>query len=211
MSDTVRNEIPLIITALVTAVMLIAYFINIPFVKSIFNTINSITIPITAMFLVYGALTSLVYNANSVIKKRPNWQYQAIMIVFTLAYLLYGIIFGLNDPTYISLYNSIIANGQTIIFAILAFWFIESAFYSFRISSIEMAFFTITALIVMSGNTPAISAIWKNASPTVQWFLTKPMSSAYRGIIIAVAISITLMAIRIILRKERGWMGGSQQ
>jgi predicted small integral membrane protein len=128
-------------------------------------------------------------------------------MVMTLLFLLYGVIFGIDDALYVNAYNAIIANGETVLFAILAFWFIEASYYAFRARNLDMLAFLIPAFIVMVGKTPLIGAYWAGASSTVQWFLSYPMSSAYRGIIIAVAISVTLMAVRIILLQERGWMG----
>jgi hypothetical protein len=210
MSETFRREIPLIITAIVTLFMLISYFLTPPIMKNLFDTINSFTIPITAFFLVFGAFSSLLHNSRSIIRKDKNWEYQTLTIVMILIFFFYGITFGISDNLYVKAYNSIIANGETVLFAILAFWFVEASFYAFRIRNIDMFFFTITALIVMIGKTPYLATFWAGAAPTVQWFLNFPMSSAYRGIIIAVAISVTLMAIRIILLRERGWMGGKQ-
>jgi hypothetical protein len=93
------------------------------------------------------------------------------------------------------------------VWCLLTFSSISAAYRSFRARNIESAILFAVTILVLTQSASIFEAIWVGFPIIGGWILDVPTMAGFRGIWIGVGIGAIILALRVILGLERGWLG----
>jgi hypothetical protein len=111
------------------------------------------------------------------------------------------------ESTYTYWFNNLYVPLDSTIFSMLAFYITSSAYRAFRVRSAEATVLLLSALVVMFGRAPVGPAVWPSIGPITSWIMAVPNTAGMRGILIGVSLGVLSMGIRLLLGRERGYLG----
>jgi len=213
-----RREIPLFITGIVGVVFVVAYFIpHEPFSRmdGWFSDWFSI---VQACAIVLGALNLMVVSGQKIARKKPDWGYALVIIVFFVFVLIIGLTGGENfrdtgtpfDWIFQYMYNPLSAT----MYAILAFFVASASYRAFRARNAEATLLLFAAFLVMLGRVPVgdwltqFMPVGYRMSDVASWIMNFPQTAGQRAIMIGIALGLVSTSLRIILGIERSHLGG---
>jgi ABC-type antimicrobial peptide transport system permease subunit len=94
------------------------------------------------------------------------------------------------------------------LYSLVAFYIVGAAYRSFQARNMEAALLLIAAIFVMLKNAPIGEMIWMGFPDIGRWLMNVPNTAAFRGIMIGTAIGAIGLGLRILLGKERAFLGG---
>ncbi|MDF1545383.1 MAG: hypothetical protein P1R58_09805 [bacterium] len=213
-----RREIPLLITGIVGVVFVIQYFIpHWPFnrMNAWFSDWFSI---VQACAIWLGALNLIKISIQKIAKKKKDWIYSVVILVFFLLITILGFAEGeeFREPGtgFTWLYEFVYTPLSSTMFAILAFFVASASYRAFRARNLEATLLLAAAFFVMLGRVPigdVISGFMPQGaqlSNLATWIMTFPQTAGQRAIMIGIALGIVSTSLRIILGIERSHLGG---
>jgi len=213
-----RREIPLLITAIVGIVFVIAYFIpHWPFGKMSgwFSDWFSI---VQGCAIILGALNLMKLSLIKVMDRKEDWGYAAVIIVTFLIVVVSGAYEGeeFRNPgtSFDWLYQFVYIPLSATMFAILAFFVASASYRAFRARNFEATLLLIAAFFVMIGRVPVgytLSSFMPEGwylSDLASWVMNVPQAAGQRAIMIGIGLGIVSTSLRIILGLERSHIGG---
>ncbi len=215
-----RQEIPLLITAIVGIGFVIQYFIpHWPFsrMSDWFSDWFSI---VGACAIILGALNLMKVSIEKTYKRKEDWGYAAVIIASFLLMTIIGIAEGrgFRNPgtSFDWLYNFVYIPLSATMFAILAFFVASASYRAFRARNFEATLLLIAAFFVMIGRVPvghtlsSFMPIGWQLSDLASWVMTVPQAAGQRAIMIGIGLGIVSTSLRIILGLERAHIGGGK-
>jgi hypothetical protein len=160
-----------------------------------------------ASILLLGVLNVAAVHLRRIQRGQPEWLASAAL----LAALVTTAVVGLLDPAGEQgaalewLFDSVIAPGQSTLFALLAFFLAAAAYQYLRIGRPGGAWMLAGALLVLIVQMPA-SQQWL-PGPLVQgmgWLLAYPIMAALRGAVLGSALALAVAAAYMLLRTDKG-------
>jgi hypothetical protein len=225
-----KREIPLLLTALIGATIVIGFFVPHEIASVPANFLQSCAIIVVAFGYVLGGANVFRINLDAIFRRQTDWPYKIVLVVALLVMLVFGLFVdrsSFQDPGTTSkwLYDHVYSTMNATMFALLAFFIASAAFRAFRIRSFEAALLAIAALIVMVGRVPigdvivraivdhpglppAIRAL--RIEPLQEWIMDVPQNAAKRAILIGAAMGVMATGLRVILGIERAYLGGGE-
>lgn len=213
-----RREIPLIITGVVGAILVIAYFIpHFPFSRMADWSADWFSI-VAAFAIWLGALNLFRLSIEKVAKRKAEWGYAVIVILCFLLTAGIGFMEGrdFRDPGTASdwIYNYLYTPLSSTMFAILAFFVASASYRAFRARNLDATLLLLAAFFVMLGRVPIGDMLvgflpegWR-MSDLSTWVMNIPNTAGQRAILIGIALGIVSSSLRIILGIERSHLGG---
>ena len=230
-----KRNLPLVIVFTTATVLIIAFFIpHRPFGDLEPRLLNWYAIVSGFTFLL--GLDSLTrHHLTRVFRRSQGWPHSLLLVLSLLATMGLGFYswirfqspFALRAP-FMWLYTYMIIPLQATMFASLAFFIVSAAYRAFRIRNFAATLLLVAAILVMLGNVPLGSSVWRGFSqlthtiiPGVDatrlgdlevfaavkdWLMAIATASAIRGIGIGIALGGIAMSLRIILGIERTYM-----
>jgi hypothetical protein len=231
----VKRTVPLAIVFVTALVLVVAFFIpHRPFGDLESRFLNWYTI--VAGFTMLLGLDSLTrHHLVRVFRRSEGWPYSLLLLLALVATVTLGLYswfkfrspFALQAP-FMWLYTYMIIPLQSTMFASLAFFIVSAAYRAFRVRNFSATLLLIAACLVMIGNVPLGSDIWRGIGGLVHavapgigiesfsriegfaavkdWLMAIPQAAASRGIGIGLALGGIAMSLRIILGIERTYM-----
>jgi len=208
-----RREIPLAITFIAGAIMLLDSFTKGP-IEPIAQDLSKWIIIISALMLPLATVNLMRIHSANIARKRPGWFYSVTLIVCLVVYATIGIV-KVSYPAatkwaelYQKIYNNIQAPLGAAMFAIIAFYVASASYRAFRARSLEASVLLLAALLVMLGKAPIGELIWSKFPVISAWLLKWANTAGQRGIMIGAAIGAFVTSMRILIGLERGHLGG---
>jgi hypothetical protein len=121
-----------------------------------------------------------------------------------------GITLGTKTSIYMWIQQNVYTPTSAAVWAIMAFYYVAACYQVFRVRNMDALILFITALIVVLNNSPAVAAALPITKVLATWLQDVPGTSGIRGCYITVGIGLVALAIRIILRKEKGFFVGTE-
>ena len=222
-----RREIPLAITFIAGITFATAYFIpHQPFNK--FEQFFADWFAIVAAFAIWlGALNLFKISIIKVARKRKDWFYAILIIVFFLLTAAVGFYegyrglfasptFSFRDPgtAFDWIYQYIYTPLSATMFALLAFFVASASYRAFRARNLDATLLLLAAFFVMLGRVPVgdILTSWVpreyQLSQWANWIMNVPNTAGQRAVMIGIALGLVSTSLRIILGLERAYLGG---
>jgi uncharacterized membrane protein YozB (DUF420 family) len=204
-----KKQIPLLITFIAGAVMILQYFIpHRPFsdIQQIFNTWFLI-ITVFAMILGVGNLIKI--HSERVRRQRGGWWYSVVLMTGFIVMFIAGIGWGIERGSffYYLYWNMHIPMSSTM-FALLAFFVASASYRAFRARTPEATLLLVSAILVMLGRVPLGNYIWDKLPLVGDWIMDYPNMAGQRAIMIGIALGTVSTSLRIILGIERTYLVG---
>ncbi|MBD3237863.1 MAG: hypothetical protein GF330_14285 [Candidatus Eisenbacteria bacterium] len=223
-----KRTIPLAITAIVGAVLVIAYFIPHPPFDGLREDF-SIFFDIMATFaFILGGGNLIKMHGNRISRREEGWFFSLVTIVGFLLVLLVGLTkFGNPDgfrgssvtasgSYFDHVYEYIFRPCGATMFALLAFYVASASFRAFRARNAEASILLLVAFIILLGRT-FVGALLTSWLPDSLRFLTIPYLAekimvvlnfaGNRAIMIGIALGIVSTSLKVIIGIDRSYLG----
>jgi hypothetical protein len=224
----VKRELPLILTALIGAIMIAAFFVPHEWASVPADYLQQCAVIVVAFGYVLGGANVFRVNLDVIFRRQRDWPYKLVLVLGMVVTLVFGLFVDrgrFQEPGTVSLwiYDHLYVPMNATMFALLAFYIASAAFRAFRIRSTEAALLAAAALIVMIGRVPVGDAITRaifdhqgfphalrelRLSELQQWVMDVPQNAAKRAVLIGAAMGVMATGLRVILGIERAYMGG---
>ena len=223
-----KREIPLLLTAVIGALMVLGFFVPHPWVSVPADFLQQSAVIVVAFGYVLGGANVLRVNLESISRGGPDRFYKVVLVAGMLVTMAVGFFvdgrrFQAAGTSSIWIYNNLFAPMNATMYALLAFFIASAAFRAFRIRTFEASLLAIAALAVMLGRVPLGDVLarpltdhgwapsWLREAPLgaiQQWIMEVPQNAAKRAILIGAAMGVMATGLRVILGIERTYLGG---
>lgn len=220
-----RREVPLLITTIVGAVLILSVFV--PYTEELGETFTLFfdIIAVFAFFLGGGNL--LRVHITKIQRKRRDWPFSIVTIAGFLVMLAFGL-FKINNPggiaanvtaegsSFAMMYESVFVPLGSTMYALLAFFVASASYRAFRAKNREATILLVAAFIILLGSTPfgTVLTAWLPEELSILhipnlavWVMSSPNLAGQRAIIIGIGLGVVSMSLRLILGLERTYLG----
>lgn len=203
-----RKEIPLAVTFIAGASVVLGYFLNVDFIKlTASRQMLNWAVIVAAFALALGAGNLTRLHVLNISRRGKQWPYSFILLGSLYGYLIYGLSVGMADRGYQWLFNGALVPGNSTVFSLNGFFIISAAYRTWRLRNWRAALLVGTALLVVIGRVGLGQAIWPASAQIADWIMTYPNAAGMRGIVIGAALGTISLGLRVILGIERGHFG----
>lgn len=211
MSVAIRRSLPLVITFIAGLLVIGDYYLKVPDYNKLVSNWMSFVNVASSFAVIIGYVTLTRIHARRLIQHKAGW-YNSLALIFAMyGLLIWGLFLAggkfTADPTYTYWFNNLYVPLDSTIFSMLAFYITSAAYRAFRVRSAEATVLLVSAVVVMLGRAPVGPAIWPDIGPITSWIMAVPNTAGMRGITIGVALGVLSMGIRVLLGRERGYLG----
>jgi hypothetical protein len=209
-----RREIPLLIVFIFGVFMMFQYFVPHRISSDIYQELNNWTIIIGIFTMVIGIGSLVSVHYSKIRFRNEGWGYSIVTIVAMVGMAMVGLIGGVNNDLFLSLYRFGLAPVTSTMFALLAFFIASAAYRAFRARTILSTLLLLAAVVVMLGRVPVGELLTDKLpkplqlSEIAEFLLYVPNTAAKRAIYIGVGLGVAAVSLKIILGIERTWLGG---
>ncbi len=226
-----RVQIPLIITFIVGAALVVAMFVpHFPFYEA--NQNFSIYFDLIAVFaFILGGGNLLKIHGDRIWRKSRDWKYSIVTVVGFLAMFMVGALkiggppgftgdVSASDSWFGFMYNAMFVPLQSTMFSLLAFFVASASYRAFRAKTKEATMLLVAAFIILIGRTPLGHYMTGWLPQPLQflhvpnlsnWILSIPSMAGQRAIMIGIALGIISTSLKLILGIERSYLGGESK
>ena len=192
---------------LTAAVIILSNFVNVTQLGQVSGDIKNFGAIIAGFAMFVGIIGIFRSHTDNIIKKKPLWNYSAILIGILAFFIIVGLVYGSGSKEFVWYYNTIYGPLTATTYSLLAFWVCSAAYRAFKPRTWESTVLVVAGLLVFFGVQP-ISALVSPAFNTIQSFIMNVLDVAgTRGIIIGIGIAVISLGLRIMLGWEKSWMG----
>jgi hypothetical protein len=129
------------------------------------------------------------------------------MLIVMYGYLLVGFAVGSKHEYYTFLFNNIVAVIYQSMMGVTAFSLFTAFYRSLRLRNFDVALLGLVTVVVALGNVPIGEVIWSGFPILRKWFFEAPVLGADRALRIVGSIGSVAIGFRILIGKNRLWMG----
>jgi len=208
MSIVYRRTVPLLVTVVFLILMVAEYFFASDLLRSIGLEMQSWAVLIAAFAVGLGVVTILRHHGMRVVKRSEGWMLSAWLMGVMIVFMVLGIGFGQGNPTFKWIYSNIYSALDSATYSILALFITSAAFRAFRARNLDAAVLLIAGFMILLGSTPTIAAMWDGLRYVSGWIMDVPTAATGRVIVIGAALGLITLALRMIIGKETGFLGG---
>ncbi len=193
------SQITKAITLVLGLIVMLDFFVNVPFINGIATTVLSWMPLIGSFAVVAGAVNVIVVNKNAISKRSQGWYNSLITIVFMLATIVIGLTQGTSSTAYNFLYYRILIVCGNTLSGLLAFFVASSCFRAFRAKNVESSLLLAAGALVLIGQSSYGQVIWSAFPKISEWLINFPNLGAQRGLLIASGMGFIAVSLRTIL------------
>jgi len=211
-----KRHLPLAITFVAGIAFALQYYIPHPISESAITTVSKWMQIISGFALLLGIASLFHMHAVKIRRQVAGWGYSLVLYVAMLGTMVIG--FWSHGETKVEgaqtafgwLYDYAMVPLQGTMFSVLAFFVASAAYRAFRARSPEASVLLLSAVIVMVGRVPLGQFVLPWAWDVTQWLMNVVNSAVRRAILIGVSMGSVALSIKIILGKERSYLGGGK-
>ncbi len=222
-----KKTIPLIITFIGGTLMILQYFL--PSLSNIGTYATIYFNMLIGFAYILGAFSLLKVNGEKILKQKPDWQYNLVLLLGLAATVITGLFGHLLWPSYAGhnpteegtaffwIFEYILTPLAATMFSLLVFFIASASYRAFKAKSTEATLLLGTALFVMLFRIPIGEALWSfcglDQVITLNNMLENIIMGGFnvagqRAIQIAAGIGLVSISLKIILGIERSYLGG---
>jgi len=211
-----KRQLPLAITFVMGVVFALQYYIPHPVSEEAITKVSDWMKIISGFALVLGIASVFHVHAVKIRRQAPGWGYSGVL--FAAIVITMGVGFWSGGESKADgaqtafgwLYDYTMVPLQGTMFSILAFFIASAAYRAFRARSPEASVLLVSAVVVMMGRVPLGQFLAPWTWDVTQWLLNVLNSAVRRAILIGVSMGSVGLSLKIILGKERSYLGGGK-
>lgn len=205
------RSLPVAVTLLVGWFLVAQYFIPHAAVAAWGQRIATWVPIVAAVGLALGAVSLFELHVGRIRRKHPDRFYSLVTLGSMLATVVAGLVPGeAFESASQWIYRNMLAPLRASINSLLAFYLASASYRAFRLRSKEAVLLFAAALVVMLGNIPWVGLLAPWIPQASRWILDVPMTAALRGITIGVGLGMVVLSLRILLARDRSYLGGGE-
>jgi ABC-type antimicrobial peptide transport system permease subunit len=203
-----RRNIPMIITSIIIIIIVAEYYIDIKELRTFATELRNWGIILAGFALCLGAGNLIIYHGRHIMERtKDRFWYGIICITTMLIYTVIGLSLSPTSPQYGWLYTNIISPLSMVAWSLPIFWIASACYRAIRVRGVETALLLIATLITLIGFAPVGDLIYKDFKTASDWIIEVPGTGINRGIMIGAGIGTFGLGLRILLGRERGYIG----
>ncbi len=208
-----RKTIPLIITFVAGAIMILQSYIQSDFLYNFVQNYLARAVTVSTAWAVgLGAVNVIRVHGRRISGKRQSYFFSIVLLVSFFWFAIVGLLMKKHnsDPFYLFFYNNILLNLSATMYSVLAFYIGSAAYRSFRVRSIDATMLLLTSVIVMLGAVPIGQAIW-GGFPTLSSRIGANINTpVLRAMSIGLTLGALTQSMRNLIGIERGHLSGGE-
>jgi hypothetical protein len=206
MSALKAREIPISLFTISVIVLILGYFTTVrPFIVAA-DYLKSFGVLLALIAVFLGVADALRIHLRHIAERTPRQWYLSVWLIVTMLMMF---VFGyVQKSTYDMLYANFYIPLSVGIAASIGYYLYSAFFRAFRVRNSEAAVLFTCAIIVVLKNAPIGEAIWTGFSVAGAWITDVPVAGSARAILMGAALGMIALAIRSMLGKEQGYLGG---
>lgn len=206
-----KTVLPLVVFSVACVLIFSTGFVSIPVVDSFTEEFVIWGQIIGRMALALGLINLTMIYGKRIVTRKGNWIYYIVMFVVLVIMAVSGLSdFTLQNPQFKWLYQYVYTNCQAAFFGAVLFYLISCVFRVARIRSLESSYLVIAITLTILMGSPAMCSLWSGFPILGAWMQTVFNTGAFRGIQIGAAIGFVGLTVRMLIGKEKSWMGTSE-
>ena len=225
-----KRQLPLAITFVMGVAFALQYYIPHPVSEEAITKVSDWMKIISGFALVLGIASVFHVHAVKIRRQAPGWGYSGVL--FAAIVITMGVGFWSGGESKADgaqtafgwLYDYTMVPLQGTMFSILAFFIASAAYRAFRARSPEASVLLVSAVVVMMGRVPLGQTLLPGMQISIgqfifkipgawditQWLMNVLNSAVRRAILIGVSMGSVGLSLKIILGKERSYLGGGK-
>ena len=211
-----KRQLPLAITFVMGVAFALQYYIPHPVSEEAITKVSDWMKIISGFALVLGIASVFHVHAVKIRRQAPGWGYSGVLFAAIVVTMAVGFWSGGESKAdgaqtaFGWLYDYTMVPLQGTMFSILAFFIASAAYRAFRARSPEASVLLAAAVVVMMGRVPLGQFLAPWTWDVTQWLLNVLNSAVRRAILIGVSMGSVALSLKIILGKERSYLGGGK-
>jgi len=211
-----KRHLPLAITFVMGVTFALQYYIPHPVSEEAITKVSDWMKIISGFALVLGIASVFHVHAVKIRRQAPGWGYSGVLFAAIVVTMAVGFWSGGESKAdgaqtaFGWLYDYTMVPLQGTMFSILAFFIASAAYRAFRARSPEASVLLVSAVVVMMGRVPLGQFLAPWTWNVTQWLLNVLNSAVRRAILIGVSMGSVGLSLKIILGKERSYLGGGK-
>lgn len=201
-----RNQLPWLITALISLIMIINYFFVSNEITILANMLQKWAVVITAFALTLGTFGLGSRHVKRITQRSgTDWIFSVILLASLAITIISGLVFsgGISSSQYQWWYEATYTPLSLTTNGILVFSIVMVSWRMVRIRNIDSVVLVVAAIGVMMANAPMSSAISPFFEQFGSWIKSVPNTAGQRALIIGIALGAIALSVRVILGLER--------
>lgn len=205
MSQFLRRPLPLFIMSFLSTLVLLEFFVSVPFLTDATRTLSLWATIISGFILVVGVVNVVQYNYAVFKRREPKrWYFGAYVILLLTLLLVYGVaVGGAYAPEFEWYWFHLNAWPYFATLGVQTLYQFSSAYRAFRARSIEAALLLIGAFVAVLGYAPLTAALFPSITGVASWMASNPAAAATRGITIGAGVGALALGFRVLLGREK--------
>lgn len=208
-----RGEIPIILFAITSIIILLDYFTGTFHVAA--TELIGWAIILWMFSYLLGVISLFRYHLTRIQTKGKLWPYSVILLASFFTFFISGMLGGVGGFEGIAaskafndfLWLNVLAPLQTGILSYVGFYMYTIFFRGARTRSWDIGIMMICAILLMLYVAPIGAIIWPGFEPIGTWLKDVVNTGAYRAIMIGVGVGLVAVWVRAILGYERTFLG----
>jgi hypothetical protein len=207
MSETYRVILPRIIFVACFVLIILGFYINNPTLASIASNLKGwgTTLATVAIFL--GLINVARVQYGKISKQDEGYLFNIWTLAVLIIVIVIGQTWGMNSSQYNFIFRNWYGPLYARIYGLIACYSFSAAYRGFKMRSLESGFMGLAFILVLLKDAPVSTLIWPGFQDVGNWVTGVPLAAGMRSIFIGGTIAIFILALRIILGRERAIIG----
>jgi hypothetical protein len=207
MSNAIRREIPIVITAIIAIILVGREYLGIAALSSWGGTIVKSGAVISAFTAGLATIALLEVHIRHVTRQTPEqWIYSAVLIVASVLFILAGLF---NVSWYNLAYNTLVGRPMGANWGIMTFFLISGSYRAFRVRTIESYAIAFAWGIVLLSLAPVGGLLGAPLASISDFLILVVTTGAFRAYVVSAALGTIIIGLRVLIGLERGAFGGA--
>lgn len=204
MSSWVRRQVSVGIIFVVTLILLINYYFEIPSLPLVERGITDSTVILASFAIIAGTIAIILFNMKGIVRRTAEWQYKALQMAAIIIFVIFGYVQTplAGGPVFNWLFQYAEQPLVGIMYGLTGFFIVSACFRAFRARSIDSTLLLISGLIILFLNMPW--TIWPGFTTAGRWIIDVESVGAIRGVVIGITIGYIAMTIKTMMGRVRG-------
>jgi len=183
--------------------MLFSYFTG--YFTAIDTEISRWPVTLANFSIILGVFTLIRYHLSTISKKREEWPYSAITLIFLAVTFVSSLVY---QPAFDFIIDNFVRVGGIAVVSYVGFYNYTLFYRAARARSLEVTLLIISTIFVMLWMAPIGEAINPILPAIGLWINDVPNGGTMRGVLIVIAVGMIGLFIRAMLGYEKSYIGG---